>query len=142
MLAHVDSYHHKRAEFADHNLYVTKYRDGELYAGGKYTNQSRGGTGVRAWADRKESVVDEDIVVWLQLALQHVTRVENLSIMPCEVIKMQLKPINFFDRNPALDVPPSKQEFNRSTLVAEQHQQPAVEGRVEEDGEVCCSSEL
>lgn len=141
MVADPESFNHKRAEFADHNVYVTRYRDGELYAGGKYTNQSRGGAGVRAWANRKESVVDEDIVLWLQFGLQHVTRVEDFPVMPCEVIKLQLKPVNFFDKNPALDVPPSNQEFNRSTLVTEQHKQPAVEGRVGE-GAACCSSKL
>ncbi len=40
MLAHPSSYHAKRAEFADHHLYVTKYRPDELYPGGKFTNQS------------------------------------------------------------------------------------------------------
>ena len=142
MLAHPSSFHHRRPEIADHNLYVTRYRDGELYAGGKYTNQSRGGAGVRAWADRRDPVVDEDIVLWVQFGLQHVTRVEDFPVMPCEVIKVQLKPVNFFDRNPALDVPPSNQEFNRSTLVTEQHRQSAVEARVGEEGAVCCSSKL
>merc|ERR1712230_258220 len=52
MLAHPDSFHFKRAEFADHNIYVTTHRDRELYAGGWYTNQSRGGTGVRSFAAR------------------------------------------------------------------------------------------
>ncbi len=66
MLADPDSFHHKRAEFADHNIYVTQHRDGELYAGGKYTNQSRGGAGVRSWANRKDNVEDTDIVVWVQ----------------------------------------------------------------------------
>ena len=140
MIAHSDSFHHKRAEFADHNIYVTKYHDGELYAGGKYTNQSRGGAGVRSWANRKEKIVDEDIVVWIQFGLQHVTRIEDFPVMPCEVIKVQLKPVNFFDKNPALDVPPSNQEFNHSTLVSEQHKQPSVEGKVDGKGEVCCVS--
>lgn len=27
--------------------------------------------------------------------------------MPCEIIKVAFKPVNFFERNPALDVPPS-----------------------------------
>jgi len=139
MVADTSSFHHKRAEFADHNIYVTKYHDGELYAGGKYTNQSRGGAGVRAWANRKENVVDEDIVVWIQFGLQHVVRIEDFPVMPCEVIKVQLKPVNFFDKNPALDVPPSNQEFNRSTDVTEQHKQPAVEAKV---GECCASSKL
>ena len=142
MIADKDSFHHKRAEFADHNIYVVKHRDGELYAAGKYTNQSRGGEGVRSWADRRENVVDTDLVVYVQFGLQHFTRIEDFPVMPCEIIKVALKPANFFERNPAIDVPPSEQAVNRSTLVAEQHQQPAVEGVVGKKGEVCCSSKL
>ncbi|MCJ1398722.1 hypothetical protein MMC11_001923 [Xylographa trunciseda] len=142
MVADFDSFHHKRAEFADHNLYVTKHRDGEIYAAGKYTNQSRGGEGVRSWANRRENVKDTDLVVYVQFGLQHITRIEDFPVMPCEVIKVALKPVNFFDRNPAIDVPPSNQEFNRSTLVAEQHRQPAVSAVVGEKGEACCSSKL
>ncbi len=41
ILAHPDSYHFKRAEFADHNIYLTKYGHDELFCGGKYTNQSK-----------------------------------------------------------------------------------------------------
>lgn len=137
MLADSTSYHHKRAEFADHNIYVTKYRDDELYAGGKYTNQSRGGDGVRGWADRRENVVDEDIVVWVQFGINHIPRIEDFPVMPCEIIKVALKPVNFFDKNPALDVPPSEQKFNQSTLVSEAHQQGgAAELKVGED---CCA---
>ena len=142
MLADPDSYHHKRAEFADHNIYVTKYRDGELYAAGKYTNQSRGGEGVRAWANRKENIKDTDLVVYVQFGLQHSTRIEDFPVMPCEIIKVALKPSNFFDRNPAIDVPPSSQEVNRSTLVAEQHHQPSAGAVVGKKGEVCGSSKL
>jgi primary-amine oxidase len=40
ILANPNSFHFKRAEFADHNIYVTKYREDELFSGGKYTNQS------------------------------------------------------------------------------------------------------
>jgi primary-amine oxidase len=117
ILASPASYHHKRAEFADHNVYVTSYRDGELYAGGKYTNQSRGGTGVRSWADRKDAVVDKDIVIWAQFGINHVPRVEDFPVMPCEIIKLSLKPVNFFSRSPAIDVPPSTQQFNQSVLA-------------------------
>ena len=28
--------------------------------------------------------------------------------MPAEIIKVAFKPVNFFEKNPALDVPPSK----------------------------------
>ena len=80
ILADKDSFHYKRAEFADHSIYVTKYQDGELYAGGKYTNQSRGGAGVRTWANRKECVRDTDIVVWIQFGINHITRVEDFPV--------------------------------------------------------------
>ena len=140
MLAHPDSFHFKRAEFADHNIYVTTHQDRELYSGGWYTNQSRGGTGVRAWADRKDNVKDEDIVVWVQFGINHVPRIEDFPIMPCEIMKVSLKPVNFFDKNPALDVPPSEQKVNQSTLVngdAEKHHQGSVETVVGK-AEDCC----
>lgn len=41
MLAHPGSFNHKRAEFGDHSIYVTKYREDELFCGGKFTNQSK-----------------------------------------------------------------------------------------------------
>lgn len=74
ILSDKDSFNYKRAEFSDRNIYVVKYKDGELFAGGKYTNQSRGGTGVRSWADRKENVKDTDFVVYVQCGINHVPR--------------------------------------------------------------------
>ena len=146
MVAHPTSFHHKRAEFADHNIYVTKYRDGELYAGGKYTNQSRGGQGVRAWANRKDDITGkdgkgEDIVVWVQFGLQHIVRAEDWPVMPSETLRVSLKPCNFFNGNPALDVPPSEQAFNRSVEVGgqgERHLQGSGEGMVAKG---CCAGE-
>lgn len=41
ILAHPDSFHFKRAEFADHSIYLTKYGHDELFSGGRYTNQSK-----------------------------------------------------------------------------------------------------
>jgi len=140
MLADKQSFHYRRAEFADHNIYVTSHRDGELYAGGKYTNQSRGGTGVRTWAARNDNVVDTDIVVWVQFGINHVPRIEDFPVMPCEIIKVSFKPVNFFERNPAIDVAPSTQAFNRSVLIAAKGEVEAVVG---EKGKVeaasCCA---
>ena len=142
LMADRESFHSKRAEFADHNIYAVRYRDGELYAGGKYTNQSRGGAGVRAWAAREEDIVDTDFVLFVQFGLQHATRIEDFPVMPCEITRVSFKPANFFDRNPALDVPPSSQEFNRSTLLSEQPPGAAAEAKIGADGEVCCASKL
>jgi len=60
--------------------------------------------------------------------------------MPCEIIKVGLKPVNFFSKNPAIDVPPSEQKFNQSVLLSEMHKQGTVEGVVSGNGEVCCTS--
>ena len=47
------------------------------------------------------------------------------------------KPVNFFDKNPSLDVPPSTQSFNKSTLVSEMsHKQGTGEGIVNGHGEI------
>ena len=82
ILADEESFNHKRAEFSDHNIYAVSYRDDELYAGGKYTNQSRGGTGVRAWANRKDNIVDNDLVLFVQFGINHVSITTILSYVP------------------------------------------------------------
>jgi len=83
ILSDKDSFNYKRAEFSDHNIYAVKYRDGELFSGGKYTNQSRGGTGVRSWAERNEKIVDDDLVVYVQFGINHVS---NIVLMPPDTI--------------------------------------------------------
>lgn len=119
LLAEENSFHYKRADFADHHVYVTKFREEELFAGGQYTNQNKVSSGVRKWAARNEDVSNEDIVVWVQFGLQHVPRIEDFPVMPVETVKVAFKPVNFFTRNPAIDVPPSTQEFNKSVLLNE-----------------------
>lgn len=95
---------------------------------------------MRTWSERNDKIVDEDLVVFVQFGINHVPRIEDFPVMPCEIIKVALRPVNFFDRNPAIDVPPSSQEFNKSTLLSETHQQPTVEGVVGADGEACCKT--
>lgn len=81
ILAEQNGIHFNRAAFADHAIYVTKFQDEELYAGGQYTNQNKYTTGVRKWAARNDPISDEDIVVWIQFGLQHVPRVEDFPVM-------------------------------------------------------------
>jgi primary-amine oxidase len=117
ILADTDSFHNKRAEFADRSIYVTRYAERELYSGGLYTNQSRGGTGVRSWADRRDSLAAGDPVLWVQFGINHIPRVEDFPVMPAETLRVTMRPVNFFDRNPAIDVPPSRQEVNCSVSL-------------------------
>ncbi|EWC46648.1 hypothetical protein DRE_04135 [Drechslerella stenobrocha 248] len=143
LLATEGSWHFKRAEFADKAVYVTKYKDWELFAAGDYTNQSRGGHGIREWCKRGSKFDTEqgdDVVVWVQFGINHIPRIEDFPVMPVESVKVHMKPVNFFDKNPALDLPPSTQEINKSVLVAvgggAHHQGGVVEAEIGESGQV------
>jgi len=46
-------------------------------------------------------------VLWHTFGLVHFPAPEDFPIMPAEPMTLLLRPRNFFDRNPALDVPPS-----------------------------------
>lgn len=118
IVAQQESFNYRRTEFSSHNLFVTKYQPNELYAAGMYTSQSRGGVGVRTWAGRADNVKDEDIVVWVQFGMNHIPRIEDFPVMPCEVMQVQFKPVNFFEKNPALDVPAATQTANKSCLLS------------------------
>lgn len=41
----------------------------------------RGGDGIKSWVSRGDSVLDEDIVVWIQFGLNHVPRIEDFPVM-------------------------------------------------------------
>lgn len=108
----------RRARFAEHHVWVTKYRDGDLWAGGRWPYQSMDETdGVADYAARNDDVRDQDLVLWHTYGITHNPRVEDYPVMPCESMTVALKPADFFDKNPALDVPPSEQAFNKSVLL-------------------------
>ncbi|KAL3431918.1 copper amine oxidase [Aspergillus tetrazonus] len=119
LLANPKSFGHARAVFATKPIWVTKYRDGELFAGGEFTNQSKKSEGVEGWVSRNENVEDEDLVLWHTFGLTHNPRIEDFPVMPIERVSVMLKPDGFFTKNPALDVPQSSQAFNQSTLHPE-----------------------
>ncbi|KAF1997273.1 copper amine oxidase [Amniculicola lignicola CBS 123094] len=131
LLAHPSSYHSKRSEFGAHAVWVTRYSDSEIFAAGAHTMQSLGEEGIASWIKRRQqshkgqdnlektSVRNEDIVVWHTFGSTHNPRIEDWPVMPCEKMVVGLKPVNFFDRNPGLDVGISTQERNKSVLVGE-----------------------
>lgn len=82
LLAHPSSIQSKRAKFARHHLWVTKYKDDELYAGGRYPFMSEAEVdGVADAAARDENVEDEDLVLWSVFGLTHNPRVEDWPVM-------------------------------------------------------------
>ena len=75
--------------------------------GGDYPNQHRGGAGLPEWTAQDRPIVDTDIVLWHTFGVTHIPRPEDWPVMPVEYTGFTLVPFGFFDRNPALDVPPS-----------------------------------
>ncbi|WP_263252024.1 primary-amine oxidase [Saccharopolyspora rosea] len=106
LLSDPSSWIASRAAFATKHLWVTRYAPDERYPAGEWTNQSHGGDGLPAYAAQDRGVDGEDIVLWHTFGLTHFPRVEDWPIMPVDYCGFTLKPVGFFDRNPALDVPP------------------------------------
>ncbi|KAH6676929.1 copper amine oxidase [Plectosphaerella plurivora] len=123
LLAHPRSFHARRSEYTSHAVWVTRHSDDELFPAGRFTMQSLGGDGISSWIEKRQkegkerSVRNEDIVVWHTFGSTHNPRIEDWPVMPCEKLSVGLKPVNFFEANPALDVPISTQERNCSVLV-------------------------
>ncbi|MEX0664374.1 MAG: primary-amine oxidase [Acidimicrobiia bacterium] len=107
LLAHPDSSVGRRAGFACHNLWVTPYERDERRAAGDYPNQHAGGDGLPLWTDADRPIADTDVVLWYTFGVTHFVRPEDWPVMPVEYTGFLLQPVSFFDRNPALDVPPS-----------------------------------
>ncbi|PHH84444.1 hypothetical protein CDD83_1934 [Cordyceps sp. RAO-2017] len=124
MLAADDSVLARRAPFARHDAWVTGFRDGEFWAAGEFTNQSRAERGgVAAMVDRGDWFTDDGRpaddgeagrksgpVVWTVYAFTHNPRVEDWPVMPVEIHQIHLRPADFFTRNPALDVPSKRND--------------------------------
>jgi primary-amine oxidase len=106
LLASPDSSVGRRAGFAHHNLWVTPYEPAERRAAGDYPNQHRGGDGLPRWTAADRSLLDTDLVVWHTFGVSHAPRPEDWPVMPVEYTGFSLVAVGFFDRNPALDVPP------------------------------------
>ena len=97
----------RRAGFTGHHLWVTPYHPGELYPAGDYPNQHPGGAGLPTWTKARRSIENTMLTVWYTVGVHHVARVEDWPVMPVAHAGFLLRPSNFFDGNPALDVPPA-----------------------------------
>ena len=104
--AQPDSSIARRAEFMTRHLWVTPLAPRELFPAGDYPNQHPGGAGLPEWTAADRPVADTDVVLWYVFNAHHVPRPEDWPVMPAASIGFRLEPCGFFDRNPALDVPP------------------------------------
>ena len=81
-------------------------RADERRAAGDYPNQHAGGGGLPGWTAADRSLVGTEIVVWHTFGVTHSPRPEDWPVMPVEYCGFHLVAAGFFDRNPALDLPP------------------------------------
>ena len=104
--AHPEASLMQRAGFINKHLWVTPYTPEEKYAAGNYPNQHAGGAGLPAWTQENRSIENTDLVLWYTIGHTHIPRLEDWPVMPVAYTGFMLKPVGFFEGNPALDVPP------------------------------------
>ncbi|AUC96269.1 tyramine oxidase [Bradyrhizobium sp. SK17] len=96
-----------RAGFSAYTLWTSAYARDERYAAGQYPNENAEVDGLPKWTAAKRPIEDRDLVLWYTVGFRHVPRAEDWPVMPGLWHGFRLRPFNFFDRNPALDVPPA-----------------------------------
>jgi len=105
-LMSADDYMQRRAGFTNHTLWVTPYNANELFAAGDYPSVSTAGDGLPKWTAANRAIANTDVVAWLTLGFHHVPRPEDWPIMPVAWHSFEIRPVGFFKRNPAIDLPP------------------------------------
>jgi len=98
----------QRAAFLNHHLWVTPYAAEERYPAGTYVNQSSGDDGIAVWTEADRPLEDTDIVLWHSFGIVHLPRPEDFPVQPVVKCGFQLMANGFFDQNPTLDMPPSR----------------------------------
>jgi len=74
-----------RAAFADFDVWVTRFEDSQIFAGGDYIGQTAA-EGLPKWVSENEnaSLVNTDIVLWHVFGVSHLPRMEDWPMMPVE----------------------------------------------------------
>ncbi|HIG60421.1 MAG TPA: hypothetical protein EYQ22_05980 [Gammaproteobacteria bacterium] len=103
-----DDFPRRRAGFIDHHLWVTPHAPNERYAAGEYPTLSEPGKGLPAFTKDNRSIKDTDIVLWHTIGMHHLVRAEDWPVMPVLWHSFELRPFDFFNGNPAMDLPPDR----------------------------------
>jgi primary-amine oxidase len=96
----------RRAGFTLNHVWVTPYSPQERFAAGEYPNQHPTGDGLPRWTKANRNVDNTELTLWYVFAHNHVPRPEDWPVMPVAMLGFQFRPDGFFERSPAMDVPP------------------------------------
>ncbi len=100
-----DDYPRRRARFIEHHLWVTPFNAAERFPAGDYPTLSTPDQGLPEWTQNDRGIDNTDIVLWHTIGMHHLVRAEDWPVMPVMWHSFELRPFDFFDANPAMDLP-------------------------------------
>ncbi|MDX1617589.1 MAG: hypothetical protein R3224_02305 [Balneolaceae bacterium] len=103
-----------RAGVLWHHLWVTPYRQDEIYPAGMYPPSDQQFAGLPEWTKTNRNIKERDVVLWYVMGKSHIVRPEDWPIMNHASMSFKLTPWAFFESNPVWGKPPVHEKILES----------------------------